>query len=136
MLKFMLDTGFCAFTLLERPQHLRDAFGRHHGQMCISTITLMQLAAGAEKSSSPEHNLAVVEGFAARLEVLSYDELAAMHTGQLSAELARDGREMETVDRMVAGHARSKGLILVTNKHSGFDIVPGLRIEHWLAPST
>lgn len=134
MLKFMLDTNICIFTLKNRPEVVRVAFKRHHGQMCISTVTLMELIYGAEKSSNPERNLADVEGFAARLEVLKYDQKAAAHTGQLRAELARHGRAIGPYDQMIAGHARSHGLIIVTNKRREFDGVPGLRIEDWVAP--
>jgi tRNA(fMet)-specific endonuclease VapC len=83
MLKFMLDTNICIFTIKNRPQSVREVFKRHHGQMCISAVTLMEMIYGAEKSPNPEHNLADIEGFAARLEVLKYDQAAAAHTGQL-----------------------------------------------------
>ena len=134
MLKFMLDTNICIFTIKNRPQVVREAFQRHHGQMCISTVTLMELIYGAEKSSNPERNLAVVEGFAARLMVLKYDQEAAAHTGQLRAELARLGKQIGPYDQMIAGHARSQGLIVVTNNCREFDRVPGLRIQDWVAP--
>ena len=136
MLKFMLDTNICIFTIRNRPQEVREAFLRHHDQMCISTVTLMELIYGAEKSSNPERNLADVEGFAARLEVLRYDQEAAAHTGQLRAELARLGKQIGPYDQMIAGHARSHGLIVVTNNCREFDRVPGLRIEDWVAPIT
>jgi tRNA(fMet)-specific endonuclease VapC len=97
----------------------------------VSSVSLMELVYGAEKSASPEKNLAVVEGFAARLEVLSYDEMAASHTGQLRAELARSGTPIGLYDQLIAGHARSRGLILVTNNRREFDRVPGLRVEDW-----
>lgn len=85
----------------------------------------------AEKSASPERNLAVVEGFAARLEVLTYDDIAAIHTGQLRAELARNGTPIGPYDQLIAGHARSRGLIIVTNNRREFDRVDGLRVEDW-----
>ncbi|WCE07591.1 type II toxin-antitoxin system tRNA(fMet)-specific endonuclease VapC [Pseudomonas sp. JBR1] len=132
MLKFMLDTNTCIFTIKNRPESVREAFTRHHGQLCISTVTLMELIYGAEKSSSPERNLAVVEGFAARLEVLKYGLEAAAHTGQLRAELARAGQQIGPYDQMIAGHARSLGLIVVTNNRREFDRVPGLRVEDWV----
>lgn len=135
MLKFMLDTNICIFTIKNRPQSVREVFTRHHGQMCISTVTLMELIYGAEKSSDPERNLADVEGFAARLEVLKYDEDAAAHTGQLRAELKRVGKPIGPYDGMIAGHARSQGLIMVTNNRREFDRVPGLRVEDWVTPT-
>ncbi len=131
MLKYMLDTNICIFTVKNRPQHVREAFNRHHGQLCMSSISLMELIYGAEKSAAPERNLSVVEGFAARLEVLAYDEMAAAHTGQLRAELARGGTPIGPYDQLIAGHARSRGLILVTNNRREFDRVPGLRVEDW-----
>ncbi|MDR7028472.1 type II toxin-antitoxin system tRNA(fMet)-specific endonuclease VapC [Rhizobium rosettiformans] len=131
MLKYMLDTNICIFTVKNRPAHMREVFNRHHGQMCISAVSLMELIYGAEKSASSERNLAVVEGFAARLDVLPYDEIAASHTGQLRAELAKSGTPIGTYDQMIAGHARSRGLIIVTNNRREFDRVPGLRVEDW-----
>lgn len=133
MLKFMLDTNICIFTIKNRPQEVRAAFRRHYGQMSISSVTLMELIYGAEKSANPERNLADVEGFAARLDVLNYDQEAAAHTGQLRAELARAGTPIGPYDQMIAGHARSCGLIIVTNNLREFDRVPGLRIEDWVA---
>ena len=132
MLKFMLDTNICIFTIKNRPEHVREAFNAHHGQLCISTVTLMELVFGAEKSSNPQRNLAVVEGFAARLEALKYDWEAAANTGQLRAELAKLGTPIGPYDQMIAGHARSQGLILVTNNTREFERVPGLRIEDWV----
>ncbi|EHF08502.1 hypothetical protein HMPREF1030_05899 [Pseudomonas aeruginosa] len=102
--------------------------------MCISTVTLMELIYDAEKSSNPERNLLDVEGFAARLEVIKYDKDAAVHTGQLRAELARLGKQIGPYDQMIVGHARSQGLIVVTNNRREFDRVPGLRVEDWVAP--
>ncbi|MDF1631489.1 tRNA(fMet)-specific endonuclease VapC [Mycoplana sp. MJR14] len=131
MLKYMLDTNICIFTIKNRPQRVRDAFNRHHGQLCISSVSLMELIYGAEKSARQEHNLSVVEGFAARLEVLPYDNIAAIHTGQVRAELARNGTPIGPYDQLIAGHARSRGLIVVTNNRRAFDRVAGLRVEDW-----
>lgn len=131
MLKYMLDTNICIFTINNRPPSIREAFKLHSGQLCISTVTLMELMYGAEKSSAPEKNLAVIEGFAARLEVLPYDQESASHSGQLRAELARQGKPIGPYDQMIAGHARSRGLILVTNNVREFERVPGLRVEDW-----
>ena len=133
MLKYLLDTNICIYTIKNKPEAVREAFNRHHNQLAISAITLMELIYGAEKSAAPEKNLAVVEGFAARLEVLDYDASAAAHTGQLRAELTKIGQPIGPYDQMIAGHARSRGLILVTNNHREFERVLGLRLENWVA---
>lgn len=134
MLKYMLDTNICIFTIKNKPNQVREAFKQHHERLCISTVTLMELIYGAEKSSHPDRNLHVVEGFAARLEVLQYDMDAAAHTGQLRAELARSGKPIGPYDQMVAGHARSMGLVVVTNNLREFQRVPGIRVEDWTIP--
>ncbi|WP_434708704.1 tRNA(fMet)-specific endonuclease VapC [Pseudomonas sp. R1-1] len=134
MIKYMLDTNICIFTIKSKPQIVREAFNRHSGQLCISAITLMELIYGAEKSAAPEKNLAVVEGFVARLDVLPFDNDAAAQTGMIRSELAKAGTPIGPYDQMIAGHARSLGLIVVTNNVREFERVPGLRIEDWVQP--
>ncbi|EDQ6874044.1 tRNA(fMet)-specific endonuclease VapC [Salmonella enterica subsp. enterica serovar Thompson] len=131
MLKFMLDTNTCIFTIKNKPEHVKERFNLNTSRMCISSITLMELIYGAEKSLAPERNLAVVEGFISRLEVLDYDTQAAIHTGQIRAELARKGTPVGPYDQMIAGHARSRGLVVVTNDLREFERIPGIRIEDW-----
>lgn len=60
MLKFMLDTNICIFTIKNKPARVRDRFNLNQGRMCISSVTLMELIYGAEKSQMPERNLAVI----------------------------------------------------------------------------
>ena len=132
MLKFMLDTNICIYTIKGKPAEIQEVFNLHQTQLCISTVTLMELIYGAEKSAFPQKNLRIVEGFAARLDVLDYDKAAAAHSGQLRAELARTGRIIGAYDQMIAGHARSRGLILVSNNLAEFERVPGLRLENWV----
>ena len=84
-----------------------------------------------EASAAIGRNLRDVEGFAARLEVLPFDEHAAAHTGQLRAELERAGRPIGPYDEMIAGHARSRGLVVVTNNTRQFEHVPGVRLANW-----
>ena len=132
MLKFMLDTDTVIFTMNRRPEHMREMFKLNKGQMAISTVTLGELIFGAEKSAKPEHNLQVVEGFAARLEVLPFDTAACTHWGQVRNELRKAGTPIGPYDQMLAGHARSLGLILVTHNTREFRQVGGLRLEDWV----
>ncbi|MCF6322921.1 MAG: tRNA(fMet)-specific endonuclease VapC [Gammaproteobacteria bacterium] len=131
MLKYMLDTNIVIYTIKNRPAQVREAFKQHENQMCISAVTLGELVYGAEKSAKPEQNLATIEGLTARLNVAAFDQHASEHFGQLRAELARNGKPIGPYDMMIAGHARSMGLILVTNNQKAFERVPGLRIENW-----
>ena len=131
VLKFMLDTNIVIYTIKHRPAQVRDVFIKHQGQMAISTVTYGELIYGAEESSRPEKNLADIEGLSARLDVLSFDEQAAMHFGQIRTELAKIGKPIGPYDAMIAGHARARGLVLVTNNLKEFRRVPGLRLENW-----
>ncbi len=132
MLKYMLDTNIVIYTMKSKPRPVKDAFVKHYGQMCISSVTLMELTYGAEKSGDPERNLNTLEGFTARLEVLPYGNEAAAHTGQIRAEQAKAGMSIGPYDQLIAGHARSEGLILVTNNLREFKHVKGLRLENWV----
>ena len=60
---------------------------------------------------------------------------AAVHTGQIRAELTQKGTPIGPYDQMIAGHARSMGLILVTNNTEEFERVDGIRIENWVSVS-
>ena len=132
MLKYLLDTNIVIYTIKNRPRKVRERFTRHQGQLAISSVTLMELVYGAEKSPQPERNLRDIDGLAARLDVLPYDAAAATHTGQIRAELARQGTPIGPYDQMIAGHARALGLILVSNDAAEFGRVPGLRLENWV----
>jgi tRNA(fMet)-specific endonuclease VapC len=132
VLRYMIDTNIAIYTLKNRPAKARDAFKKHNGEMCLSSVSLGELIYGAEKSVQVERNLADIEGLAARLEVRAFDYLAAIQFGQLRAYLTNSGKVIGPYDMMIAGHARALGLILVTNNMKEFKRVPGLRVENWI----
>ena len=132
MLRYMLDTDICIYVIKSRPSNLRDTFNQYNDQLSISSVTLAELLYGVEKSARTEHNLGVVESFSARLEVLPFGEKAASHSGQVRAQLEAAGTPIGPYDLMIAGHARSEGLVLVTNNTGEFERVDGLRLENWL----
>ena len=128
----MLDTNIVIYTMKNKPASVRAAFKKHYGRMCISSITYMELVYGAERSANPERNLTSLEGFVARIDVLPLDDSAAVHAGQIRAELANLGTPIGPYDQLIAGHARSQGLVLVTNNENEFSRVSGLRLENWV----
>jgi tRNA(fMet)-specific endonuclease VapC len=132
MLKYLLDTDTIIYTIKNRPDHMRSFFKRHEEQISISTVTLGELVFGAEHSTQVERNLADIEAMSARLEVLPYDIDAAYHFGRIRSELYRLGQPIGPYDMMIAGHARARGLILVSNNTREFSRVPGLMIENWV----
>lgn len=133
MLRYLLDTNIVIYVLKQRPVEVLSAFNANAARMAISTITLAELLHGAEKSSRISDNLAAVEDFCSRLEVLPYDAKAAQHYGAIRAALEKQGQTIGVNDLHIAGHARSAGLVMVTNNVGEFARVPALEVENWVS---
>jgi tRNA(fMet)-specific endonuclease VapC len=131
MLRYMLDTNILIYTIRNRPEVVRRHFEAHDGEICASSVTAMELLYGAHKSQAVRRNLDVIEGLLGRLDLLDFDLGAAEHAGEIRARLAAAGTPIGPFDVMIAGHARSRGLCLVTNNEGEFMRVGGLRLANW-----
>jgi tRNA(fMet)-specific endonuclease VapC len=131
MRQYMLDTDICIHVIKERPERLRQKFERHAEQISISGIVLAELLYGAEKSMHRIANLHTVANFAARLEIVPFGQDAAAHYGQIRSDLEQRGVVVGAYDMLIAAHARSEGLIVVTRNRREFDRIAGLRVESW-----
>lgn len=132
MLTYMLDTNICIHVMKTYPPSVREKFNDLAEQLCISAVTLGELHFGAEKSARRVENLTAIAHFVARLEVLPFAEKAALHYGQVRAELERAGTPCGPHDMQIGAHARSEGLVVVTNNMREFVRMPGVRVENWL----
>ena len=132
MISYLLDTNIVIYVIKRRPIEALEVFNQHTNRMAISSITLAELIHGAEKSSKPAHNYAVLEDFCSRLEVLPYTAKAAQHYGSIRAALEKTGQPIGVNDIHIAAHARSEGLVLVTNNLREFERVPALLLENWV----
>jgi len=132
MPQYMLDTNICIHVVKNYPAKLRERFNRLADALCISTITLAELHYGAEKSARRLENLEAIRQFVARLGILPFSEKAAAHYGEIRAELERAGKPAGSHDMLIAGHARSEGMTVVTNNLREFKRMPGVRSENWL----
>jgi len=133
MLVSMLDTNLCVRALRDRPAFIRERMKRESGTLCISTIILYELYVGVALSSAPDKGRREVEKFASMLIVLDFDAQAAGHAADIRATLTRGGNIIGPNDLLIAGHARSLGLKLITGNLREFSRVDGLRCEDWLA---
>ena len=133
MIKYLLDTNIVIYVIKRRPAQALAVFNQHQGQRARSVVTLAELVHGAEKSSDPPRNMAVLEDFRSRVAVIDYDERAAHHYGSIRATLERAGTPIGVNDLHIAAQARSAGLVLVTNNVAEFARVPGLLVENWVA---
>ena len=133
MLTFMLDTNICIEVIRGSSRELGGRFNGEAERICFSSVTLGELCFGAENSARRDANLLSVEHIASRLDCLAFDAAAARHYGMIRADLRRRGVTIGLSDLLIAAHARSSGLTVVTNNRREFDRVPGLAVEDWLA---
>jgi len=132
MLRYLLDTNIVIYVLKRRPVEVLSTFNANASRMAMSSITLAELMHGAEKSSRVSENLAAIEDFCSRIEVLPYGPKAAQHYGAIRAALEKLGQPIGVNDLHIAAHARSEGLVLVTNNMAEFARVPALEAENWV----
>lgn len=132
---YMLDTCICSFIQREQPllvlQRLQQARQQRQA-IVISAITYAEMRFGATSRKASAKHIAMVEAFLLRLDgILPWDVAAVDHTALIRRELADLGTPIGANDTAIAGHARSLGLILVTNNTREFSRVAGLRLEDW-----
>lgn len=132
MLKYLLDTNIVIDVIKRRPVEVLQIFNQHSGRMAISSITLSELFHGAEKSQHVTQNLAVIDDFCSRLDVLPYGAKASQHYSAIRNTLEKIGNPIGINDIHIAAHARSDGLVLITNNVGEFVQVPALKIENWI----
>lgn len=133
MLTFMLDTNIAIHVIKQRPIAALNKFNQYAARICVSSITVAELYFGAENSQNMAKNLVQVDDFLSRLVILDYDIQAASHYGNIYADLTKKGNVISENDMHIAGHARSRGLILVTNNLREFERVEGLRLDNWVS---
>ena len=130
-MRVLLDTNICIYVINERPKKVLDRFRRHAvGDIGVSSITVSELAFGVAKSRSEKNRLAL-DAFLSPLEVASYGLDAAQAYGHLRADLQRRGLAIGPLDLLIAAHALSLGVPLVTNNQREFVRVAGLTLENW-----
>jgi|SRR5882757_2605806 len=129
----MLDTDTCIAVIKRQPEAaLKKLRGKSVSQVGISSITLSELAFGAAKSSRTAQNMEALQEFLLALEVAPYDDRAALQYGIVRAELERTGRQIGSLDTLIAAHAIALDVVLVTHNTREFQRIAGLRVEDWL----
>ena len=128
----MLDTNICIYTIKHKPESVIKRFTAEiPNGLCISSITLAELWHGVEKSSNPQKNSVTLAKFMTAVTVLPFDDLAAVEYGNICADLQRKGTPIGQMDMLIAAHARSENLVLVTNNTREFERVDELQLENW-----
>jgi tRNA(fMet)-specific endonuclease VapC len=134
MIRYMLDTDICSYVIRERPLEVFEKFKKVEvNQLCISVVTYAEIIYGVEHSSSRKINRPIIDDFVRHLDIITWDEDAAEHYGMIRAFLRAEGNIIGSMDMMIAAHARSQNMILITNNDKHFKRVPKLRLENWVA---
>jgi tRNA(fMet)-specific endonuclease VapC len=131
--RVMLDTNICIHIIRRRPQSVLERFGAFAiGDIGLSAITLAELEYGASNSRDARRNRDALQRFTAPLEVPSFDRAATEAYGRIRTVLERKGRSIGPMDLLIAAHAVSLGVRLVTSNEDEFKRVPGLVVENWM----
>ena len=131
-MNYLIDTNICIYIMNKRPagviQRLRQI---GIGQIFISSITVSELFYGVFKSSRKEENTKRLIEFLAPFNILSFDEKAARDYGKIRSNLEKKGQVIGPMDLLIAAHALSNGLIVITNNEKEFKRVELLKVENW-----
>lgn len=131
-MRYMLDTNICVYLMKAHPPEVMARLLQlDYGDAVMSIITYAELRVGLEVlGPTRAQNERALHLLARDIPVLPFDEAAAVHYGVLRAAV-RD-RRRDALDRLIAAHAASLGLTLVTNNEADFRGYPGLAVENWV----
>ena len=130
--KYMLDTNICIYLMKHHPVEVQERFDECFvGDVVISTITLAELEFGVACSGQTESsNRSALDSFLEEIPVAPFEADAARSYGPIRA--ARRDRTQGALDKLIAAHAISLGVILVTNNEADFATYPALSVENWV----
>lgn len=132
-MQYLLDTNICIYLIKRRPESVLAKFqSLHIGSIGVSSITVYELVYGAGKSTNVQKSLDALKQFFLPLVAIPFDTQDAYESGMIRAELAKAGQIIGPYDLQIAGQARRRNLILVSNNRSEFVRVSGLLLEDWV----
>lgn len=131
-MKYMLDTNICIFAIRNSNDNVLKKFHDYlNDELYISSITLAELMYGVEKSRKPEQNRNALLQFLTLIDIKEFSEKAAIEYGKIRAFLENQGTPIGPLDTLIAAHAVSENMILVTHNTKEFLRVPELTVENW-----
>lgn len=130
MIKFLLDTN-AVISLLNNTNTSLAKRVREHlpSDIGISSIVSHELFYGAFKSQRTKHNVALVDCL--QFEVLEFDKEDSRFAGEIRALLTKQGTPIGPYDVLIAGQAKARDLVLITNNMKEFERVPNLLVDNW-----
>jgi len=104
------------------------------GSIGLSSIVVYELYIGAYRSAKVSFNLETLRLVMADFPLVGFEREDAQLSGEIRADLAARGTPIGPYDVLIAGQAKARDLILVTNNVAEFFRVDGLRVEDWTTP--
>lgn len=136
MPRYMLDTDICSFVMKRSHDVLSERLAKVPvGDVCISVITKSELLYDVEVSPRHQQDEAALNAFLRYVEVLDFPDKASTHYAHIRALLKKSGKMIGSNDLLIAAHARSLGLTLVTHNTREFGRVQRLAMEDWTVSS-
>ena len=130
---YLIDTNICIYIMNNKPHEVVQKCREVGvGNICISSITSSELLYGANKSKQVKNNLKRLEEFLKPFSIIPYDETASFAYGEIRSDLEKNGKVIGPLDMLIAAHALSRNLILVTNNIKEFKRVKSLSVENWI----
>ena len=134
-MKYMLDTNICIYAIKQEPEVVLQKILKYHpSDICISSITYAELMHGVEKSQAKDKNRLALTLLLSPIEIVDFDSHAAEEYGKIKADLQSQGKIIGPMDLLIASHAKSKGLTIVTKNTKEFKRVNHLNVEDWSKP--
>lgn len=129
----LLDTNTCIYVIRSKaPEVLRKFEDYSVGDIGVSSITVSELYFGTRESQRPDQNERALEQFLLPLTVTEFGQDAASAYGRVRAALEKDGTLIGPLDTLIAAHAISLNVTLVTNNVREFSRVPDLAVDNWV----
>jgi tRNA(fMet)-specific endonuclease VapC len=133
-MKYLLDTNICIYIINQKPKKILRKFERYAvHEFGISSITQAELQYGVAKSKNKKTNQSALNEFLLPLTILPFqgDKLVACY-GEIRALLESKGKTIGPLDMLIAAHALSLDLTIISNDIKEFSRVPNLKCENWI----
>ena len=133
-MKLLLDTNICIYLIKQKPPEVLQKFNTYQvGDLGISSITVAELEFGVQKSQFPQKNQQALEQFLIPLNIINFNRAAAIIYGDIRATLEKQGTAIGSLDTLIAAHALSLEITLITNNVKEFKRVPNLKLDNWVS---
>jgi len=133
VIHYLLDTNICIYLIKKRPPEAFHHFRLHSPEeVAISIITVFELEYGAQKSRYLQQTRNAMNKFLSPLQVMNLDRSSVLESAAIRATLEKRGMPIGPYDLLIAGLAKSREIILVTNNTSEFERIEGLKLENWV----